>query len=137
MAVQNPSAAHSVRIGQAAGLLGVSVDTLRRWEEEGAIDVDRSPGGQRLIPIAEVRRLLRTEGVVQHRVDRSSARNQFSAVVTRVIKNEVSASVEMLAGTHRLVALTTAESANELNLEPGVEVVASIKSTNVIVGLPG
>ncbi len=130
------ASAHTMRIGQAAALLGVSVDTLRRWEDDGALAVRRSPGGQRLIPVDEVRRLLGVHGTPQHAVNRSSARNQFPAVVTRVVANDVSASVEMQAGPHRLVALTTAESANELALAPGVEVVASVKSTNVVIGLP-
>lgn len=126
----------TIRIGQAATLLGVSIDTLRRWEHEGALDVVRSGGGQRLVPITEVRRLIRRHGSAQQPVERSSARNQFPAIVTRVVRNEVAASIEMMAGPHRLVALTTAESAEELDLAPGVEVVASVKATNVVVGLP-
>lgn len=126
----------TLRIGQAAGLLGVSVDTIRRWEEEGTVSVTRSPGGHRLIPMAEIRRLLAADGPPQHPIERSSARNQLPAIVTAVKANGVVASVEMLAGAFRLVALTTAESAEELALAPGVAVVASVKSTNVVVGLP-
>jgi molybdopterin-binding protein len=126
----------ALRIGQAASLLGVSVDTVRRWEEEGRLAVTRTAGGQRRVAVAEVRRLLDERTVVQHAVTASSARNQFDAVVTGVRLGTAAASVEMVAGPYRLVALTTAESAEELGLEPGTRVVASVKATNVVVGLP-
>lgn len=124
------------RIGQAAGLLGVSVDTIRRWEDEGRIEVVRSAGGQRLVTLAEVQRLLRERPRTQHRVAASSARNQLEAVVTNVVQGTAAASVEMQAGPYRLVALTTAESVDELGLAPGRRVIASVKATSVIVGLP-
>lgn len=126
----------SLRIGQAATLLGVSVDTLRRWEEEGRLRVARSPGGQRLVPAGEVQRLLRDRRPAQVPLAASSARNQLDAVVTRVVADRAAATVEMQAGPYRLVALTTAESVTELGLEPGTPVVASVKATNVVVGLP-
>ena len=126
----------TLRIGQAAGLLGVSVDTIRRWEEEGRISMVRSSGGHRLVALSEVRRLLGERPRTQHRVAASSARNQLEAVVTNVIRGTAAASIEMQAGPYRLVALTTAESVDELALVPGTRVVASVKATNVIVGLP-
>jgi molybdopterin-binding protein len=126
----------TLRIGQAAGLLGVSVDTIRRWEDEGRIETVRSGGGQRLVSLSEVRRLLGERPRVQHRVTASSARNQLEAVVTNVVRGTAAASVEMRAGPYRLVALTTAESVDELDLSPGRRVVASVKATSVIVGLP-
>ncbi len=125
-----------LRIGQAASLLGVSVDTIRRWEDEGRIAVTRSAGGQRRVAVTEVRRLLDERPAVQHPVTASSARNQFDAVVTGVRLGTAAASVAMVAGPYRLVALTTAESAEELGLTPGTRVVASVKATNVVVGLP-
>ena len=115
----------SLRIGQAAGVLGVSVDTLRRWEEEGRLAVDRSAGGQRLVPMDEVRRLLDER-----------PRNQLDAIVTDVVVGAAAATVEMHAGPYRLLALTTAESARELELGPGTRVIASIKATSVMVALP-
>lgn len=126
----------TLRIGQAAALLGVSVDTIRRWEEEGRIEVVRSGGGQRLVTLSEVRRLLAARPRTHHRVAASSARNQLEAVVTNVVRGTAAASIEMQAGPYRLVALTTAESVDELELTPGTRVVASVKATNVVVGLP-
>ena len=126
----------ALRIGQAASLLGVSVDTIRRWEDEERIALTRSAGGQRRVPVAEVRRLLDERPAVQHPVTASSARNQLDAVVTGVRMGTAAASIEMVAGPYRLVALTTAESAEELALAPGTRVVASVKATNVVIGLP-
>lgn len=126
----------ALRIGQAATLLGVSVDTIRRWEDEGTIAVLRSTGGQRLVAMDEVRRLLARRRRPQHKVAASSARNQFDAIVTDVIQGTAAASIEMQAGPYRLVALTTAESVDDLDLVPGRRVVATVKATNVIVGLP-
>ena len=126
----------SLRIGQAAGVLGVSVDTLRRWEEEGRLAVDRSEGGQRLVPMEEVRRLLDERPRERHRLAATSARTQLEAIVTEVTAGVAAATVEMHAGPYRLVALTTAESARELGLEPGSRVIASIKATSVMVALP-
>lgn len=125
-----------LRIGQAAALLGVSVDTLRRWADDGRVAIVRSVGGQRLVPLAEVRRLVGERPVPQLPTVASSARNQFDAIVTKVVRGTAAATVEMQAGAHRLVALTTAESVDELELEPGTHVVASVKATNVVVGLP-
>lgn len=125
-----------LRIGQAATLLGVSVDTLRRWEEDGTLETVRSSGGQRLVPLAEVRRLLGERRADPVPVKRSSARNQMAAVVTAVVSDRAAATVEMQAGPFRLVALTTAESIHDLGLAPGVEVIASVKATNVVIGLP-
>jgi len=130
------AAVEALRIGQAAALLGVSVDTLRRWEDEGSIAVARSPGGQRRIRIDDVRRLIASRRSPQKPIARSSARNHFDAVVLSVVKGTAAATVEMQAGPFRLVALTTAEAVEELALEPGAQVVASVKATSVIVGRP-
>ncbi|HLU52181.1 MAG TPA: helix-turn-helix transcriptional regulator [Acidimicrobiia bacterium] len=127
---------NELRIGQAAALLGVSVDSIRRWEEDGRIRTVRSEGGQRLVPLEEVRRLLGERRPDPIPVVKTSARNQMEAVVTEVVADRAAATVEMQAGPFRLVALTTAESVEELGLRPGVQVVASVKATNVVVGLP-
>ena len=100
------------------------------------VRIVRSPGGQRLVPVGEIRRLMEVGRQPQTAIERSSARNQFPGLVTNVTADGVVASVEVMAGPFRLVALTTAESAEELGLAPGVEVVASVKSTNVVIGLP-
>lgn len=125
-----------LRIGQAAGLLGVSVDTLRRWGAEGRVRLERSVGGQRVVPLAEVSRLLDERRAPQTPITAQSARNQLDAVVTRVVRGAAAATVEMQAGPYRLVALTTAESVDELGLVPGLRVIASVKSTSVVVSLP-
>lgn len=126
----------SLRIGQAAAVLGVSVDTLRRWEGEGRLRTDRTDGGQRLVPMDEVRRLLDERPREQRSIAASSARNQLEAIVTEVTLGAAASTVEMQAGPHRLLALTTAESARELGLRPGRRVVATVKATNVVVALP-
>ena len=125
-----------LRIGHAAALLDVSVDTVRRWEREGEIELTRSEGGQRLVPLAEVRRLLDERGHTRHRLADTSTRNQLDAIVTEVVADRAAATVEMLAGPYRLVALTTAESVRELDLRPGSRVVATVKATNVSVAVP-
>jgi molybdopterin-binding protein len=122
----------SIRVGEAAELLGVSVDTLRRWTASGRLRVRRSAGDQRLVALSDIRRL-QTE-LRQKRarpIVAQSARNRFPGVVTRVEKDRVAAVVEVQAGPHRLVSLITAEAANDLGLRPGVEVVCVVKSTNV------
>lgn len=125
-----------LRIGQAAAILDVSVDTLRRWEEEGRLAVTRSSGGQRLVSMDEVRRLLDARPRPQRRIAATSARNQLSAIVTGVVADRAAATVEMQAGPYRLLALTTAESVRELGLEPGTRVLATVKATSVMVALP-
>lgn len=126
----------ALRIGQAAALLGVSVDTLRRWGDEGRVALDRSDGRQRLVPLSEVRRLLEERRPPPTPIAVSSARNQFDAVVTRVLADRAAATVELQAGPFRMVALTTGESARDLGLAPGTRVIASVKATNVVLGLP-
>ncbi|CAN5764408.1 TOBE domain-containing protein [soil metagenome] len=127
-----------LRIGQASALLGVSIDTLRRWDEDGTIAVDRTAGGQRRIPTGEVQRLLTERGQPGARppIVATSARNQLAGVVTDVVTGAAAATVEVQAGPFRLVALMTAESVRDLGLETGSQVVASVKSTNVVIGLP-
>lgn len=125
----------ALRVGEAAELLGVSVDTLRRWAAAGEVKVRRSAGGQRLIALTELRRL-QAERLKRGRdrpIVAQSARNRFSGIVTRVEKDRVAAVVEVQAGPHRLVSLMTAEAATELALRPGVAVVCAVKSTNVVV----
>jgi molybdopterin-binding protein len=122
----------SIRVGEAAELLGVSVDTLRRWTASGRLRVRRSAGDQRLVSLSDIRRLqteLRPKRV--RPIVAQSARNRFPGVITRVEKDRVAAVVEVQAGPHRLVSLITAEAANDLGLRPGVDVVCVVKSTNV------
>jgi len=127
-----------VRIGRAAEMLGVTVDTLRRWSETGRITVTRTDGGQRLVPIEEITRLIgeRRQSAVDRPIVAQSARNRFAGIVTRIEKDRVAAVVEVLAGPHRLVSLMTAEAVDELGLKVGDEAICVVKSTNVIVEIP-
>jgi molybdopterin-binding protein len=127
-----------VRVGQAAEMLGVTVETLRRWEAEGRLVVDRSEGGQRLVPLAEVTRLLaeRRRTGVDRTIVAQSARNRFAGIVTRIEVDRVAAVVEVMAGPHRVVSLMTAEAVEELGLEVGDEAICVVKATNVIVEVP-
>jgi molybdopterin-binding protein len=128
----------SIRIGRAAEMIGVTVDTVRRWADEGKIHSSRSDGGQRLIPIEEVTRVIaeRRRATTDRPIVAQSARNRFPGIVTRIDKDRVAAVVEILAGPHRLVSLMTAEAVDELALRIGDEVVGVVKSTNVIVEIP-
>jgi molybdopterin-binding protein len=120
-----------VKIGVAAAALGVSVDTLRRWERAGKITFERQ-GRQRFISGAELSRVLRNRG----NKGRSSARNHFQGTVVGVKKDTVMAQIEMICGTFRVVSLMSREAADELELKPGSSVTAVVKSTNVIVETP-
>jgi molybdopterin-binding protein len=129
----------TVRVGQAAEMLGVSVETLRRWESDGRLHMDRSEGGQRLVAVSDVTRLLqeRRRASGDRPIVAQSARNRFAGIVTRIERDRVAAVVEVLAGPHRLVSLMTAEAIDDLGLEVGQEAVCVVKATNVIVEIPG
>jgi molybdopterin-binding protein len=128
----------AIRVGQAAEMLQVSIETIRRWESEGRLRVDRSGGGQRLVPIAEVTRLLgeKRAQALERPIVNGSARNRFPGIVTRIEKDRVAAVVEVIAGPHRMVSLMTAEAVDELGLKVGDEAVCVVKATNVIVEVP-
>ena len=119
-------------------MLGVTVETLRRWEVEGRIRMERSDGGQRVVEMAEITRLLgeRRRTATDRPIVAQSARNRFAGVVTRIERDRVAAVVEVMAGPHRLVSLMTAEAVDELGLEVGQEAVCVVKATNVIVEIP-
>ncbi|HVF13729.1 MAG TPA: TOBE domain-containing protein [Acidimicrobiales bacterium] len=125
----------SYRVGQAAELLGVSVDTLRRWIDSGRLAADRSGGGQRMIDGAALARFATeiVDGRDPDVIVGRSARNRFPGIVTRVVKDKVTAQIEIQAGPHRVVSLMTREAADELGLAPGVRAVAAVKSTSVVV----
>ena len=128
---------NQLRIGQAAELLRVSTDTVRRLVDSGQIKTARSAGGQRQIDGASLARYMASlPRPDPPSVLSESARNRFSGIVTRVLKDGVAAQVEMQAGPYRIVSLITRESADELGLKPGVMAVASVKSTNVVIELP-
>jgi len=134
-----PRNAHTaLRIGEAAELIGVSVDTIRRWAADGTLKITRSDGGQRLVAAAEVRRLIgaRRKATPDRTIVAQSARNRFPGVVIKVESDRVAATVEVQAGPHRLLSLLTAEAVRELKLKPGDQVICVVKATNVIVEVP-
>jgi molybdopterin-binding protein len=138
MAQPDETPAPRLRVGQAAEMLGVSVETLRRWETEGRLTMERSEGGQRLVDIEQVSRLLakRRRSLADRPIVAQSARNRFAGIVTRVERDGVAAVVEVIAGPHRLVSLMTAEAVEELDLKVGDEAVCVVKATNVMVEVP-
>ena len=127
--------APTYRLGQAAELLGVGVDTVRRWADAGKLKTHRTAGGQRVVDGADLARLLDEQGRAYDpgTIVGQSARNRFPGIVTRVVKDKVAAQVEIQAGAYRIVSLMTREAADELGLAPGVMAVAAVKSTNVVV----
>ena len=133
-----PPSGGSIRVGQAAEMLGVSVDTLRRWERDGRLRMARSAGGQRVVEIDEISRLLdeRRKTARDRPIVAQSARNRFSGIVTRIERDRVAAVVEVIAGPHRLVSLMTAEAVDDLGLAIGDEAICIVKATNVIVEVP-
>ncbi len=128
-----------VRVGLAAEMLGVTVETLRRWEGEGRLAMVRTEGGHRLVEMAEVTRLMqeRRRTRVNRPVVAQSVRNRFEGIVTRIERDGVAAVIEVMAGPHRLVSLMTAEAVDDLGLELGDEAICVVKATNVIVEVPG
>ncbi|MEO3806792.1 helix-turn-helix transcriptional regulator [Nonomuraea sp. B1E8] len=124
------------RISEAAALLGVSSDTVRRWVDAGKLAAERDEHGHRQVSGADLAAFAR--GQVEA-VDggRSSARNRFRGIVTEVIRDAVMAQVEIAAGPFRVVSLMSRQAADELGLEAGVVADAVIKSTNVVVEIPG
>ena len=126
------------RLGQAAEILGVGVDTLRRWADEGRVATARTPGGHRTVKGPDLAGLAASLGHFHEpeSITAQSARNRFPGIVTRVIRDKVMAQVEMQAGPHRVVSLMSTEAADELGLAPGVRALAAVKATNVVIELP-
>jgi molybdopterin-binding protein len=132
----------SFRIKEAAGLLGVSADTLRRWADGGRIETTTDASGRLAVDGAVLARFARelaeagqpgeSKAVAAHPV-----RNRFRGLVSRVVRDKVVAQVEIQAGPHRFVSLLSREAADELGLEPGMLAVAAVKATNVSVEIPG
>jgi molybdopterin-binding protein len=125
---------------EAATLLGVSDDTVRRWAEAGRFAVERNRDGHAGIKgdaLARIaRELANRAGGDSSAASRVSARNSFPGIVTSVKRDDVMAQVDMTCGPFRVVSLMSREAADALGLETGVVAVASIKATNVVVELP-
>jgi molybdopterin-binding protein len=124
-------------MGQAAELLGVSVDTVRRWADAGRFETIRPVGGHRLVDGATLARLA-VELASNHPAVpvTESARNHFLGLITDVKADGVMAHVKLQAGPFRVSSLISSEAAAELGLEPGMLAVASVKATNVVIELP-
>lgn len=129
------------RIREAADLLGVSDDTLRRWADSGRLAATTDHAGRKVIEGAVLARFAEELAASSERpepqpVVSESARNRFVGLVTRVVRDTVMAQVEIQAGPHRIVSLMSREAADELKLEPGVLAIAAVKSTNVVIEIP-
>jgi molybdopterin-binding protein len=128
------------RLKEAAELLGISDDTLRRWADAGRVPTGTDGAGRRVIDGADLAAFaeqVATPMPEARAITRESARNRFVGLVTRVVRDTVMAQVELQCGPYRVVSLMSREAADELGLEPGVTAVASVKSTNVVVEVPG
>ena len=122
------------RISEAAELLGVSVDTVRRWVDAGRLPANRDEHGHRLIDGVDLAQFVRAQGTEPDgRADGSSARNRLRGIVTAVVKDTVMAQVDIQAGPFRVVSLMSREAVDELDLRVGSVAVAVIKSTTVVV----
>lgn len=126
------------RVSEAASLLGVSDDTVRRWADQGRLETIRADGGRVAIDgavlAAFAQELAASPGAEAEQTE--SARNHFRGIVTKVTTDTVMAQVEMQAGPFRVVSLISSEAVRELGLEIGTLAVASIKATNVVIELP-
>ena len=123
------------RIAEAAQLLGVSDDTVRRWIENSRLPARRNPTGPAQVDGADLARIATQlhEAPEPGTTRSSSARNRLTGIVTRVLRDTVMAQVEIQAGPFRLVSLMSREAADELGLEVGVRAVATVKATQVSV----
>lgn len=119
-------------LGEAAAALGVSVDTLRRWDRSGRIQTERDSRNRRMVPASEVQRL--SDRRPRHRTGSTqSARNRFTGVITSVESDGVMALVELEAGPFLVTAAITRDSIEELGLAPGVAATAVVKATSVMI----
>jgi molybdopterin-binding protein len=124
------------RIGEAAELLGVSADTVRRWADSGKLAAERDANGHRIVAGADLAAFLTRHGRAGDGPTTSSARNRFVGLVTGIKKDTVMAQVEIQAGPHRIVSLMSREALDDLGLDIGSVAAAVVKSTTVIVETP-
>ncbi len=127
------------RIAEVAELLGVSDDTVRRWVDSEQLTAVKDAGGRKAVDGAELAAFAKCQAHATRdpsAVGRS-ARDRFVGLVTDVVADRVMAQVEVQCGPHRVVSLMSSEAVRELGLAPGVLVVAVVKSTQVVVEMPG
>lgn len=126
------------RLSEAAKLLGVSDDTVRRWADAGSLPVGTDTSGRKVVDGAALASFAKSSAndVADPTTVGRSARNRFVGLVTDVITDAVMAQVEIQCGPHRVVSLMSAEAVRELGLEPGVLAVAVVKATQVVVETP-
>jgi molybdopterin-binding protein len=127
-----------LRISEAASLLGVSDDTVRRWVDQGRLPVVQGDNGRMAVEGHDLAAFVKqlADAPEPGVTVAASARNRFRGIVTRVAKDGLMAQVEMQAGPFRVVSLMSREAAEDLGLEVGSVAVASIKSTHVVVEIP-
>jgi molybdopterin-binding protein len=140
MVVSAAVSPQTYRVAEAAKLLGVSSDTVRRWADAGKLATQRDTGGRRVIQGSSMAELAtelgRGPATQVGPTAGHSARNRLRGIVTKVTKDLVMAQVELEAGPFRVVSLISREAVDELGLVPGVVAVASVKATSVTVELP-
>jgi molybdopterin-binding protein len=127
------------RVSEAAVLLGVSDDTVRRWLDSGQLTAGVDAAGRKVVDGAELAVFARAQAsaVPDPSGVGRSARNRFVGLVTEIVEDKVMAQVEIQSGPHRVVSLMSTEAVRELGLTPGMLAVAVVKSTQVIIETPG
>lgn len=129
---------HEFKMGEAAALIGVSADTVRRLADAGELKTRRTRGGQRKVDGRSLAAHLAKQDALNLRdvSAEQSMRNRLPGIVTRVVKDKVAAQVEIQVGQYRMVSLLTREAVDALGLEPGMLAIATVKSTNVSLEVP-
>jgi molybdopterin-binding protein len=125
--------AESLTLGEAAAAIGVSADTLRRWDRAGKLRTHRDERNRRLVSVEEVQRLSRRRQQRHRTGGTLSARNRLAGIVRSVEVDGVMALVEIEAGPYLITAAVTRDSVEELGLAPGVHATATVKATSVMV----
>jgi molybdopterin-binding protein len=129
---------NQLRVSEAAALVGVSDDTIRRWADSGKLDLIKSEAGPLVVEGAQLARLVQEQGTESPLAPtaKTSTRNRLTGIVTRVTKDAVMAQVELQAGPFHIVSLISREAVDELGIEVGTVAAASVKATSVSIALP-